>query len=380
MMKRLVQAVLLSGVFFLSCSGPVSAWRRHDPHRLQLGQSPRALGFVWPKSAALFAKYGLSSVVVYIPGGSTVVQTMVSGDIDLGQLTGAPGVAANLRGADILYIAMTDDRMGYQLATRRDIKSAADLKGKRFGISRFASSADFGTRTLLKRLGIDPKEVTILQIGNETERLAALKSGTIDGSVFNAPFGSVGEEVQFQHSRRRRRTRHSLLQHRHVRQRQSPAKKRRQDSELPARLLEAIKIFKTEPEYTLKALAQFSRVNDQELLKEAYEYNKNKIPDIPYPSVSAMQAVIDPLVEAEPKLGKIDAKNYISDRYLKKLEEEGFVQEVDGAVSWTSAESDVARRTTSSVGEDYVTQQNFCLFSLPLVDFSLCRFRRNSVN
>jgi hypothetical protein len=80
----------------------------------------------------------------------------------------------------------------------------------------------------------------------------------------------------------------------------------------------------------MKALAQFSRVNDQELLKEAYEYNKNKIPDIPYPSVSAMQAVVDPLVAAEPKLAKLDAKNFVSDRYLKKLEEEGFVQKLMG--------------------------------------------------
>jgi len=30
-------------------------------------------------------------------------------------------VAANLRGADIVYIAVTDDRRGYQLATRKDI-------------------------------------------------------------------------------------------------------------------------------------------------------------------------------------------------------------------------------------------------------------------
>src|SRR5258708_21723641 len=122
---------------------------------------------------------------------------MVSGDIDLGQLTGAPGVAANLRGADILYIAMTDDRMGYQLATRREIRNPVDLKGKRLGISRFASSADFGTRTLLKRLGIDPQEVTILQIANESYRLAALKSGTIDGSVFNAPFGNGAKKFNF---------------------------------------------------------------------------------------------------------------------------------------------------------------------------------------
>ena len=38
--------------------------------------------------------------------------------------------------------------------------------------------------------------------------------------------------------------------------------------------IESIKIFKTEPEYTLKALAQFTRMNDMELVKEAYEYNK----------------------------------------------------------------------------------------------------------
>jgi len=40
------------------------------------------------------------------------------------------------------------------------------------------------------------------------------------------------------------------------------------------------------------------------------------------------QALTNLLVEADPKLGKIDAKNYISDRYLKKLEDEGFVQKL----------------------------------------------------
>jgi len=36
------------------------------------------------------------------------------------------------------------------------------------------------------------------------------------------------------------------------------------------------------------------------------------------------------LIEAEPKIGKVDAKNFISDRYLKKLEEEGLVQKLMG--------------------------------------------------
>src|SRR6266850_4125779 len=100
MMKRLAQAVLPLGLFFLGSFGLVSA---ADTIRVAYSSvNPHALLVSLAEKRGLFAKYGLSSVVVYIPGGSTVVQTMVSGDVDLGQLTGAPGVAANLRGADIL--------------------------------------------------------------------------------------------------------------------------------------------------------------------------------------------------------------------------------------------------------------------------------------
>jgi NitT/TauT family transport system substrate-binding protein len=328
MMKRFVLGVFFSCLLFFGHFGPVSA---ADTIRIAYSSvNPHALLVSLAEKRGLYAKYGLSSVVVYIPGGSTVVQTMVSGDVDLGQLTGAPGVAANLRGADILYIAMTDDRMGYQLATRRDIKSAAELKGKRLGISRFASSSDFGTRTLLKRLGIDPKYTTILQIGNETERLAALRSGSIDGSVFNAPFGAIAQKFNFNVLADAAALGIPYFNTGMCGSAKLLMKNEGRILNFLRAYLEAIKIFKTEPEYTLKALAQFSRVSDQELLKEAYEYNKNKIPDIPYPSLSAMQAVIDPLVEAEPKLGKIDAKNYVSDR-LKKLEEEGFVKKLMGS-------------------------------------------------
>jgi NitT/TauT family transport system substrate-binding protein len=292
--------------------------------------NPHALLVSMAEKRGLYAKYGLASTIVYVSGGSTAIQAMVSGDVDLAQLTGPPGVAANLRGADIVYVAMTDDRMGYQLVTRREIKSANELKGKRFAISRFASSADFGARALLKRLGVDPKDVTILQIGNEADRLAALRSGTVDGSVFNAPFGAVAKKFDFNILADA-----GALGIPYFNTGICGSAKLLQKNEgkilnFMRAYLEAIKIFKTEPEYTLKTLAQFSRVNDAELLKEAYEYNKNRIPDMPYPSLSAMQAVVDPLVAADPKAGKVDAKNFISDRFLKKLEEEGFVQKLMG--------------------------------------------------
>ena len=62
----------------------------------------------------LFAKYGLTTEVIYIPGGTTNVQVLISGGLDLSQLSGAPGVAANLQGADLVYIAGLLDKLNYQ--------------------------------------------------------------------------------------------------------------------------------------------------------------------------------------------------------------------------------------------------------------------------
>jgi NitT/TauT family transport system substrate-binding protein len=290
--------------------------------------SPHALLVSMAEKRGLYAKYGLSSTVIYVSGGSLSIQALVSGDADLSQLTGPPGVTAALRGADIVYIAMTDDRMGYQLVTRRDFKNIGELKGRRLGISRFGSAADFGVRALLKKSGLDPKDVTILQIGNEAERLTALRSGSIDGSVFNAPFGAEAKRFNFNILADAGALGIPFFNTGICGSAKYLQKNEAKILNFLRAYLESIKIFKSEPEYTLKALAQFTRSNDPELLREAYEYNKARIPDVPYPSLTAMQAVVDPLVAGDPKLAKVEAKTFITDRYLKKLEEEGFMQKI----------------------------------------------------
>jgi len=327
-MKSFTLKLLISLLLLCSRFGEVSA--AETIRIVYSSVSPHALLVSMAEKRGLYAKYGLASTIVYVSGGSTAVQAMVSGDVELAQLTGPPGVSANLRGADIVYLAMTDDRMGYQLATRPEIKNPQELKGKRFAISRFASAADFGARALLRRLGVDPKEVTILQIGNESERLAALRSGSVDGSVFNAPFGAIAKKFNFNILADAGALGISFFNTGICGSAKVLQKNEGKILNFLRAYLEAIKIFKNEPEYTLKALAQFSRVNDPELIKEAYDYTRGRIPDLPYPSLTAMQAVVDPLVAADPKLGKVDAKNFITDRYLKKLEEEGFVQKLFG--------------------------------------------------
>ncbi|MGE5305983.1 MAG: ABC transporter substrate-binding protein [Alphaproteobacteria bacterium] len=309
----------------------IGSARAADPIRILYSSvSPHALLVSMAEKRGLYAKYGLSSTVIYVSGGSLSVQALVSGDADLSQLTGPPGVTAALRGADIVYIAMTDDRMGYQLVTRGDFKSVAELKGRRLGISRFGSAADFGVRTLLKKSGLDPRDVTILQIGNEAERLAALRSSAIDGSVFNAPFGAEAKRFNFNILADAAALGIPFFNTGICGSARYLQKNEPRILNFLRAYLEAIKIFKSEPEYTLKALAQFTRSNDPELLREAYEYNKARIPDVPYPSLVAMQAVVDPLIAGDPKLAKVEAKTFINDRFLKKLDEEGFIKKIVG--------------------------------------------------
>src|SRR5262245_57729365 len=87
LMKRFALITLLCYVFLI---------RTHalalDTIRITYSSvNPHALLVSMAEKRGLYAKYGLSSTIVYVSGGSTAIQAMVSGDIDLGQLTGAPG-------------------------------------------------------------------------------------------------------------------------------------------------------------------------------------------------------------------------------------------------------------------------------------------------
>ena len=94
--------------------------------------------------------------------------------------------------------------------------------------------------------------------------------------------------------------------------------------------LEAIKVLKTERNYSIKALAQFTRVSNLKSVAEGYDYFVKQLEPVPYPSLAAMQAVVDQIAGSNPKARNVDAKNYVNDRYLKRLEEEGFVKRIWG--------------------------------------------------
>lgn len=317
-------------VLVLLClSGPARA-----QEKIRVGQGSVSIqaGLMYiAQDRGLFAKYGLVSEIVYIPGGSTNVQVLVSGSLDVSQLSGAPGVAANLEGADLVYFLGLLDKLNYQLVTRPEIKNVEQLKGKKFGVSRFGSSADFGMRVLLKRLGVDPvKDATILQIGDEPARIAAIKSGSIDGTVANAPYGIEAERLKLNVIADSVNMNIPFFNTGLLGSKRYMDKQEAKVLNFLRAYLEAIKVMKTEKEYAVKAFAKFTRVQNVRAIQEGYDYFNNQLQPVPYPSVEAMQAVVTQIAETNLKARGVDAKNYVNDRYLKRLEEEGFVKKLWG--------------------------------------------------
>jgi len=325
---KILDALILA----ISAMVAVTCVDAQEKIRIGLGSISLQSGLVHiAKDRGLFAKHGLTVESIYIPGGSTNVQVLVSGNLDLSQLSGAPGVAANLEGADIVYFAGLLDKLNYQLIARSEIKSIEQLKGKKFAVSRYGSSADFGMRAMLKRVGIDPvKEATILQIGDEPARIAAITSGSVDGTVVNAPFSSEAERLKLSVLADSVKMNIPFFNTGLLGSRRFLDKQDARVMNFLRAYLESIKILKTERDYSVKALGQFTRVQNLKALQEGYDYFNNQLQPVPYPSVEAMQAVIAQIAETNPKARGIDAKSYINERYLKRLEDDGFVKKLWG--------------------------------------------------
>lgn len=157
------------------------------------GFSTAIHGVVWAAyERKLFQKHGLDGEYLALESGTPAMQALLANEIQIVFTTGALGITANLQGADTTIIAGGINFIPNKLLVRPDIKRAEDLKGKRIAISRFGSASDYATQIALEKLGVNPKDVTIVQVGGNATRLAALANNTIQATLLAEPLTTIG--------------------------------------------------------------------------------------------------------------------------------------------------------------------------------------------
>ena len=134
-----------------------------------------------------FKDEGLDVLVVMFNAGATNLQAMIGGDVQI-MAGGVPEtVLARAGGAGIKNFWAISNVMPFQIYGSAKLKSLEQSKGKKFAISRFGSLSEFLTRSALKHSGVDPRDVTMLQIGATPARFTTLASGIVDATILWFP-------------------------------------------------------------------------------------------------------------------------------------------------------------------------------------------------
>ncbi len=134
-----------------------------------------------------FKDEGLDVLVVMFNAGATNLQAMIGGDVQI-MAGGVPEtVLARAGGADIKNFWAISNVMPFQIYGSPAMKSLKESKGKKFAISRFGSLSEFLTRSALRHAGVDPRDVTLLQIGATPARFTTLATGAVDATILWFP-------------------------------------------------------------------------------------------------------------------------------------------------------------------------------------------------
>ena len=287
--------------------------------------SPYQAVLIVAKEAGLFRKHNLDPTLVFTTGGSLGIQAMLGGDVAMTLSDGSSSVMSKLAGVDVLVIASLLNTFPYSLISLPEIKRVEQLKGSKIAVSRFGSATDLSVKMALARVGLNAeKDVTLLQIGVQTARYAALQSKNVQATIITPPFTLTARKAGFQ----------TLLDMSELNipfqltglLALRPYLKSHPDIVLAVirALSEGIHFYKHEKETTIKILGRYLKTDDREALEETHrEIAVKSMPEKPYPTLAGIKTILDETALRNPKAKGLKPEDFVDSSIVKKVDDEG---------------------------------------------------------
>lgn len=291
----------------------------------------RVLPLWTAKEQGFFNKYGVPAETIFIRQAPTLVAALTSGDIQIGYTGGTAVLGAAAGGSDLKILAAFTNRVTYDVVARKGIKSPEDLRGKIFGVQSIGGTVWMGAILALEHFGLDPNrdKVSLIAAGDQSVLAQALVTGTIDATVLdgvmsrtlrengypilaelsklNIPISSVGIVAKASYTQSNSQTVENLLK----------------------ALLES-EAFIFGPSNKGRALAilkRYLRINDQEA-EEGYKDVITGLDRKPHASLDGLRNVQRLMKVRNPAVEKIKVEELVDDRFMKKLDQSGFIDEM----------------------------------------------------
>jgi len=277
------------------------------------------------KEAHLFEKYGNQVQLIFIQGATSAAAALISGDAQVGMFSPQVVIETSLKGLDLTMFGRLGNSMDNRIFARKGIKSIKEVRS--LAISRFGSNADFAARYLLQREGLRPEtDVALLQVGNQSNRIAAVQTSNADAAILTPPMTLQARKLGY-----------SLLidasklgipySSLFFVSRKSYLTKNRADMvNFTKAMIEGVHYYKANHEFSLKVLSKYMKVSDREVLEENFrEYD---FPLKPYPAKEYFELPIQEVGKKHPQVLSENPDRFIDMSLVKELDASGFIDKL----------------------------------------------------
>jgi NitT/TauT family transport system substrate-binding protein len=319
-LHRLVRA-LVCAAFAFGAAGSGTPARAADAPPTKLAVS---WGTLEPTNTPLwvgletgiFKKHGLD-IDLHFVGSSLQIPALLSGDIQLAMVGGGEIAAANAAGADLVILATLGPVATYLFEVAPSVKTLADMKGKTVAVSRFGDAPDAETRIAFRKLGLDPKDVTFVQVGTSSNRMSALLTGAVQGTPaspgLNVDLEAHGMHPLFDMGKMKIPVANITITGRRAWVAANrPIVQRYIDA-----MLEAIAKAKGDKTLSVNTLKEYFKTDDTKAMTMSFDYITRTIPDVPYPRVEQFTDLLAEMSNTNEKLRGLDVSKFLDDSFLR---------------------------------------------------------------
>lgn len=281
------------------------------------------------KESRFYEKYGLDVDMIYVGASPVIIQAMLGGQAGVGAGGGPPLVTNILQGGDVVEVATTIPYAIQSLIVKPEIRTPADLTGKKIGISRLGAIPHYTLQAIVKLHNV--QGINIVQTGTTTQAITSLSQGLVDGIITSAPFTFrlmkdgyrelVGPKefkkagVQF------------LIQGL-VARKSFAAKNRDVVIGMIKATMEGTRQIFVNEKHAKAVLAKYTRQNDPEILDRTHKFAL----DIFVKDPTVTPASIQPIVQQSAEFNVVDAKlasntpigAYYDNSYIEEIKKSGF--------------------------------------------------------
>ena len=295
-----------------------------QPFRISYGGTSGYNVPIWvTQEAGLFKKHGLNGELVMITGASQSMQAMLANETQVANTSGSAPIQAKIQGADAVIIATSYDLIPYGVVVHKDIRTPADLKGKRIAISRFGGITELAVKLAVEKFGLSPKDVTMIQAGPDAQRIPAVATGTVAASVLAPPglFAASAQGLRILADLSdlgvKYPTSSFFVMRSYLVENRASLKK------FLMALTEGLHIYINDKDFSMRVMQKYTKLGDREIASKTQDYYGKKTLLVPLNDPAAIKEAIP----ADKSAGR-KPEEFYDNSIIQELVKEGFVESI----------------------------------------------------